>query len=320
MRRREFIKAGIAGGAAVTAMAGMHCKAWKHGASEGQLPRRVLGRTGERLSVIGFGGIVVMDEEQSAANRFVAEAVERGVNYFDVAPSYGNAQEKLGPALKPYRKACFLACKTTEREKTGVEKELNESLRILQTDHVDLYQLHALTTLDDVEKAFGPGGAMDVFLQARREGKTRFLGFSAHSEEAALTAMDRFEFDSILFPVNFVSWFNGSFGPRVVARAREKGMGVLALKSMAHAPVLDGEKKPYAKCWYKPIEDPEVQALALRFTLSQGTTAAIPPGEPRFFQHALGIAERLEPLAEDELGRLREIARGITPIFKSGQA
>jgi hypothetical protein len=161
MRRREFIKAGIAGGAAVTAMAGMHCKAWKHGASEGQLPRRVLGRTGERLSVIGFGGIVVMDEEQSAANRFVAEAVERGVNYFDVAPSYGNAQEKLGPALKPYRKACFLACKTTEREKTGVEKELNESLRILQTDHVDLYQLHALTTLDDVEKAFGPGGAKE---------------------------------------------------------------------------------------------------------------------------------------------------------------
>jgi len=312
MKRRDFIMAGLAGGAALSA-----CSCMKRAKSPaGSFPKRQLGKTGESLSIIGMGGIVVMDEEPATAARMVADAVDRGVNYFDVAPSYGNAQEKLGPALEPFRKNCFLACKTTEREKAGAEKELNESLRILRTDHVDLYQLHAISSLEDVEKAFGPGGAMEVFLKARQEGKTRFLGFSAHSEEAALAAMDRFAFDTILFPVNFACWFGGNFGPQALARAKEKGMGILALKGMAHSSVREGESKPYKKCWYRPIEDAPLQALALRFTLSQGVTSAIPPGEPRFFQRALEIARNAAPVTELEIAILTDRAKTIQPVFK----
>ena len=126
------------------------------------LERRQYGRTEERLSVIGFGGMVVQNVTAKEASAYVAEAVDRGVNYVDVAPFYGNAQERLGPALEPYRRQCFLACKTLERDAAGAAAELDESLRLLRTDHFDLYQLHALIDLEEVEQAFGPGGAVEV--------------------------------------------------------------------------------------------------------------------------------------------------------------
>jgi predicted aldo/keto reductase-like oxidoreductase len=310
MKRRDFIKTGLAGSAALSVSTGT-------GGCAQAFPRRPLGRTGENLSIVGLGGIVVMDEEQAAADRIVAEAVDRGVNYFDVAPSYGNAQDRLGPALRPYRQGRFLACKTTERSRAGAEKDLNGSLAKMQTDHFDLYQLHALTTPEDVDLAFGSDGAMEAVLAARKAGKTRFIGFSAHSEPAALEAMDRFDFDTILFPVNFACWFAGRFGPRVIARARDKGMGILALKAFAGGPVPEGSEKPYPKCWYAPIDDPALAELALRFTLSQGVTAAVPPGDVKFFRQALDFAGRMRPINEDELNLLRKKAEGAEPLFRS---
>ena len=143
------------------------------------LPKRQYGRTKEKLSIIGFGGMVVKNVTPKEAANFVAEAVDRGVNYFDVAPYYGNAQERLGPALKPYRQNCFLACKTLERDAAGAAAELKQSLKLLKTDHFDLYQLHALTDLEEVEQAFGPGGAMETILKAQKDGKIRYIGFSA---------------------------------------------------------------------------------------------------------------------------------------------
>ncbi|MDZ7340353.1 MAG: aldo/keto reductase [candidate division KSB1 bacterium] len=283
----------------------------------GTLPRRKLGRTDDKLSIIGFGGILVRNMEQPVANDLVARAYDHGVNYFDIAPTYGNAQYQLGPALKPHRQRCFLACKTLERTKVGAERELNESLKLLETDHFDLYQLHALTTAEDVEQAFGPDGAMELFLKAKQEGKTRYLGFSAHSETAARLAMEKFDFDTVLFPINFVCWFKGNFGSKVVAAAREKKMGILALKSWAFGPVPPGTTKPYPKLWYIPVVDSELAALALRFTLSQGTTAAIPPGEETFFWKAVTIAQQIEPITTEESQRLQQMAMEAVPLFKS---
>ncbi|MCW4026735.1 MAG: aldo/keto reductase, partial [Candidatus Bathyarchaeota archaeon] len=114
------------------------------------MERRRYGETGVELSVVGFGGIIVKDETPSSARRIVAEAVRRGICYFDVAPTYGNAEERLGPALEPYRDSVFLACKTTKRMKEEAEEELHRSLRLLRTDHFDLYQLHGVTTLEEV--------------------------------------------------------------------------------------------------------------------------------------------------------------------------
>jgi len=109
------------------------------------------------------------------------------------------------------REKCFLACKTLERDAAGAAKELKRSLKLLRTDHFDLYQLHALMDVEEVEEAFGPGGAMETILKAQQDGIIRYLGLSAHSEEAAHEAMDRFEFDSVLLPLNFPSWIKGTY-------------------------------------------------------------------------------------------------------------
>src|SRR5262249_11514702 len=162
---------------------------------------RALGKTGENLSIIGFAGIVVMENGASFASNIVAEAVDRGVNYFDVAPTYGNAQKRLGPAVQPFSEQIFLPFKEEGWERQGCAKLLDESLRLLRTDHVDLYQFHALSKMSDLEQIFGPNGAMETFEAAKKAGKLRFIGFSAHSVEVALAAMDRYHFDTILFPI-----------------------------------------------------------------------------------------------------------------------
>jgi aryl-alcohol dehydrogenase-like predicted oxidoreductase len=283
---------------------------------KGKIEKRTLGKTGEKISMIGFGGIVVDKASTEEAASRVKEAIDQGINYFDVAPSYGNAEEMLGPALKPYRKDVFLACKTGERKKEGARRELEQSLKFLETDHFDLYQFHAVTSMEDVETIMGPGGAMETFLEAREEGKIRYIGFSAHSVEAALALMDAFEFDTILFPFNFATWYAGNFGPQVMARAKEKEMGILALKAMAWRPWGDGEERTVEKTWYKPLPTREEAALGLRFTLSHPVTAAIPPGDEDLFFMALELAKDFQPMEEEEIEAIKEKAKNTTPIFR----
>ncbi len=275
--------------------------------------RRPYGKTGVELSILGFGGIVVASLPQEEANRMVAEAVARGVNYFDVAPAYGNAEERLGPALEPYRNEVFLACKTDQRDRAGSTEQLETTLQRMRTDHVDVYQLHGLSSLEEVEKVFGPGGAMETFVAAKRDGKARFLGFSAHSVEAALSALDRYPFDSVLFPFNFVCWYGG-FGPQVLEAAKDRGAARLALKAVART-FWPGEERKHPKCWYEPYDDPKLASLAFRWTLSQDITAAVSPGQQDLFPMMLDIADNFTPITESEEQRLRELAAPLTPIF-----
>jgi aryl-alcohol dehydrogenase-like predicted oxidoreductase len=279
------------------------------------IPRRRFGQTDEQLSIIGFGGIMVADTTREEAARQVAAAIDRGVNYFDVAPSYGNAEERLGPALAPYRSQVFLACKTAKRTRREAQEELENSLRRLRTDHFELYQLHAMSTEDDYAQATAPGGALEALVNAREKGLVRYLGFSTHAVDVALRLMDAFSFDSVLFPVNWVSWLQGDFGPQVLEKAVAKGVARLALKGMARQRYAQGAARRYSKCWYEPIEDPKEAELALRFTLSQDITAAIPPGESRFFSIALATAERFTPVTAAETADLRVRAAGLTPLF-----
>jgi predicted aldo/keto reductase-like oxidoreductase len=286
------------------------------------MERRKLGKTGESLSVLGFGGILVMKEEQAHANRLVAEAVDRDINYFDVAPTYGNAEDRLGPALKPYRNNVFLACKTVLRTAKDAENQLHESLRKMKTDYFDLYQFHGFPNLDEAKQALGPGGALETFLKAREKGLIRYIGFSVHDIEAGLYAINQFPFDTILFPCNFVLYYAGNFGPQLKEAAVNKEMGLLALKSMAktHWPK-EPEKKPESKCWYEPIADPELAKLAIRFTLSEPVTAILSPGEERYFRVALGYLEKgFSPLTEEERKLLKTKATQLEPIFKEKKA
>jgi aryl-alcohol dehydrogenase-like predicted oxidoreductase len=318
MQRRKFfqvLSAGVIGAAGVL-RGGKSREALLSPVPALPLPKRPLGLTGEELSIIGLGGLVLADESQDTACALVREAIDHGINYFDVAPSYGNAEDRMGTALRPYRKEVFLACKTLQRDKSGAAEELHQSLRKLQTDHFDLYQLHALSKAEEVDQVFAQDGAMETFVQAKKEGKVRFLGFSAHSAEAALLAIGRFDFDTVLFPVNFVCFIKGHFGPQVIAAAKEKKMGVLALKALARQPWPDDkQRRDWPKCWYQPILDPEEAALSLRFTLSQPVTAAVPPGDKRLFSKALELAPGFTPLQAEEELRVKQIAAGLSPLF-----
>ncbi len=320
MDRRGFLTVG-AFAAGLAATPGLSAAtSWPSTSAAGfkPIPKRRLGRTGRDLSIIGLGGIVLTNSEQAVANNTVAQAHEAGINYVDVAPSYGDAQQRLGPALKPYRDQFFLACKTGKRDKAGAAAALDESLKLLETDHVDLYQHHAVTTMVDVHRILGPGGAQEAFEAGQKAGKIRYLGFSAHSEEAALALLDHFDFDTVLFPINFVLASRKNFGPRVIARVHEKGAGMLAIKAMAKSQWPAGmtqAQKPNPKEWYEPCSVPEQAALALRWTLSQRITAAIPPGDERFFPLAMYVAQNFQPITPEEEKMLIASAADAVPIF-----
>ena len=281
---------------------------------------RPFGTTGETLSIIGIGGVTVVGHDAAASIRLFDEALDAGINYADVAPSYGVDQEtekRFGDALVGRRDRVFLACKTGERGAAGAKLELERSLRHLQTDHIDLYQLHAITSIDEVERAFGPDGAMDVILKAQKDGKVRHIGFSAHSVEAALKALDLFPFVSALFPVNFVTTYAGHFGPQIIDACVNRGAARLALKAMAMTHWKEGEDRHFPNCWYSPISDENLSELALRWTLSQDVTAAVPPGDPILFRRALEYAKRFTVINDEEVEALKRVALDQVPIFSA---
>jgi aryl-alcohol dehydrogenase-like predicted oxidoreductase len=282
------------------------------------MQKRPYGRNKELLTMIGFAGIIVMNEDQKDASNYVAEAVDQGINYFDVAPSYGNAEERLGPALVGKRNDIFLACKTEKRTAREAAESLENSLRLLQTDHFDLFQLHAMTTPEDVEIAMCPHGAMEAVFKAKEAGKIRYIGFSAHSDDAAVALLDQFDFDSVLFPLNWATYLKKGFGKPTIAKAQEKGASILALKALARCAWpedLPREDRPYPKSWYQPIEDPEMADLALRFTLSLPITAAVTPGDIRMFRLAMQLAPHIAPITAEEVEKLKTLDPDRKTIF-----
>ncbi len=330
MKRRQFLKEStLAAGMVSVGIIAEKVRAMGYGKDLGQdvmkepgkIPMRQYGKSDVQLSVLGFGGIVVMGNEQEQADKLVSEAFERGVNYYDVAPTYGDgeAEIKLGPALEPYRKKSFLACKTAERKYGPAKEEFERSLKRLKTDYFDLYQLHAVTDVEkDVDMVFGKGGTMELLIEAQKAGRIRFLGFSAHSHEAALAAMDRYDFDSILFPVNFTSYYKGGFGSEVVKTAKEKEVAILALKMFARQqwPKDDPTREKYSKCWYQPVTDREEARLAMAFTLSQPVTASIPPGDEDLFRLAMDLAMEYKPITQTQTEKVKFLAMDLDPIFE----
>ena len=275
-------------------------------------------RDGAELSVLGLGGMVLLGMDQDACGRIVADAIEAGVDYFDVAPQYGDgeAEIKMGRALAPFRERAFLAGKTLARDAAGAQQDLELSLRRLRTDRFDLYQFHAVMKQSEVDRIFAAGGAAETMVRAREQGKIRFTGFSAHSPEAALAMLELMPFDSILMPVNFVLHAKNAMWPRLLDRARDKGVARLALKSLALRPWRRNEAHLYPNCWYRPIDDPELARQALRFTLGEAVSSLVPPGNEHLFRMALGLAGSLTPLSPAERAALLSKARDLPPILK----
>ncbi len=317
MKRRSFLKTmGSAAGAAAIAGPKLLAAVTTEEKVAG-MPRRVLGRTGQKLSVVGFPGLALIHYEQEKCNRAIVDAFERGVNYFDVAPAYGNGQceTKLGIGLQSLkREQYFLACKTKQRSKEGAEKELNNSLKELKTDHFDLYQLHHLVRPAEVKQALGPEGVLEAVQNAKKEGKIRWIGYSAHTTKAAVEVMKGFRFDTVMFPINFVEFYTRGFGKEVMALAREQGAAVLAIKPLSWgAWPKDAVKN--REWWYRTVEEPKDIELALRFSLGQpGVVAAIPPSFLDLLDRSIEAAKSLKPLdtvAESQLQKMAETRESI---------
>jgi len=274
---------------------------------------RKFGRTGFEISAVSYGGIVTMDDGQAASDRYVAWAIDQGVNYFDVAPSYGDAEEKLGNSLVPYRNKVHLAGKTGQRMRDEAEKELLQSQKLLHSDHFDVYQLHAIASMEDVEKAFGPGGVMELVSTLKQRGIAANVGITAHNEDAALKCLELYDFDTVLFPFNWFMNMEHGMGSRLIKAAKERNMGVLCMKAFIERKWDSEEERAasaFPKSWCKPIdvEDTAFGTAAMKYALSLGVDTLIPPGNYASFSFAVDhIDECLNnPLTNEERKFLEE--------------
>jgi aryl-alcohol dehydrogenase-like predicted oxidoreductase len=192
------------------------------------MEKRILGKTGYSISVFSFGGIVVRDTPQDEANRIAAEAVDRGINYFDVAPSYGNAQDILGPAIKPLRSKIYLACKTEKRTKNEARTALENSFKLLHTDYFDVYQLHGAGP-DDVDTVLGKDGALEVLVGAKKQGLVRNIGVTTHYDSVAKKLLETGVFDTLLFPINWACALKDGLGNEALTCAAAQNVGSIAI-------------------------------------------------------------------------------------------
>jgi predicted aldo/keto reductase-like oxidoreductase len=256
--RRTFLELSFAGAAAVgTARLG--------GAAEA-VPYRTLGRTGERVSLVGLGGFHIghqRDEQESL--RIVRSAIDRGINFMDNAWDYndGKSEERMGKALRDgYRQRVFLMTKIDGRTRQSAARQLDESLRRLQTDHLDLLQLHEIIRMNDPDRIFAQGGALEAVLAARQAGKVRYLGFTGHKSPdihlhmLATAAAHGFTFDTVQMPLNVMDAHYDSFAQRVLPVAASYGMGVLAMKTMGDPFILDSKVVTPFECLHYAMNLP----------------------------------------------------------------
>ncbi len=288
------------------------------------LPRRELGRTGEKLSVVGFPGLALSHEDQAGANAGMRHAFDRGVNYFDVAPAYGKNGEceiKMGRGLQELpRDQIFLSCKTKKRDKAGAREELDRSLQRLKTDHIDLYQCHCFFKPGEVNRMLDDDGAMATILEAKKAGKIRYLGFSAHTTLSALAALKNYDFDTVMFPINYVEDHLIGFGREVIDLAAQKGVSVICIKPTSGGAWPKDATKT-RQWWYRTLEAREDINLALRFALGQrNVISAIPPSFLDLLDKTIDAAQMgVAPLSEEESDTLRTMAADSLSLFEGQQ-
>jgi predicted aldo/keto reductase-like oxidoreductase len=280
---------------------------------------RRFGRTGHMSTIVIFGAFAVGLLSQEEADEVMELVLARGVNHIDVAPSYADAELRLGPWLETHRDRFFLGCKTQLRDKEEARAELYRSLERLRVERFDLFQLHAVATKAELEACFAPGGSLEAIVEAREEGLTRYLGITSHGLEAPavlIEALDRFDFDSLLFTLNFQMWAGEDYRrdvSRLMQIADERDVGTMVIKTWARGPW--GEKEQRYHTWYEPFDDAEMIEQALRFNLSHPVTGVISAGDARLLPMILDAAERFQPMDDAEQAALLAKAGKYEPLF-----
>ena len=278
---------------------------------------RRLGRTGHESSVAILGAAAFARADGEQTERAFAAALAAGVNHLDIAPRYGAAEQLVGPLLPAVRDRLFVGCKTTRRNADGVRSQLEASLTTLGCDRFDLYQLHAVTDLDELEQRVDAAAAI---LRARDEGLCRFVGITGHNLEtprAQAEALRRWDLDTVMFPVNARLWADPGYrrdAEALLALAAERDVGVMAIKAVAARP-WDGQAR-HATTWYEPWTEPADVERSVRFTLSvPGVHAFCTPGDLTALDRALAAANGFEAMDDDERAAASATVAGEALIF-----
>ena len=281
---------------------------------------RRFGRTGHMSTVAIFGGAAFWEISQEDADKVMEQVIEAGINHIDIAPSYGQAEERVGPWMPRERERFFLGCKTMERTKQGAWDEMQQSLKRLQTETFDLYQCHAITTMEELDSVTMKGGTLEAFVEARQRGLIKYIGITGHGVDAPkiyLEALRRFDFDSVLFPLNFVQMGNPEFRKNteaLIAECKAKDVGTMIIKTITKGPW--GEKEKTATTWYEPFDKADEIQRAVNFALSYEVTGLCTAGDTRVLPMVLEACKNFKQLESSEMDTMIRSAQQYEPLFK----
>jgi aryl-alcohol dehydrogenase-like predicted oxidoreductase len=282
------------------------------------MERRRLGRTGHESSIAILGAAAFWRGDAEEAERGFGLALDAGVNHLDIAPQYGAAEDVIGPLVPAVRDELFVGCKTTRRNGDGVRAQLEASLTKLGCDRFDLYQLHAVTTIEVLDER---ADAAATIFRAKDEGLTRFVGITGHNVTAPSTfveALHGYDFDTVMFPVYPRLWADAAYrddAERLLALCAERDVGVMAIKAVARRPWGEDEER-FATSWYAPQTDPAAVERGVRFALSTpGVTGFCTPGDAQILPLALDAANAYRPMSDDERAAAIAAMAGEQNIF-----
>jgi len=255
---------------------------------------RILGRTGLKVSVVGFGGIPIMRISEPESAVVINRALELGINFFDTARGYTNSEAKLGAVLGKRRDQVIIATKTMSRTAEGMAADIKKSLETMGLDYIDLYQLHNVKDRDELDQAFGPGGALEALKQAQREGLVRHIGITGHIRSCLVEALKTGQMETVQFPFNAVE---AAGAEELLDLAAATGTGVIVMKPLAGGSIRD-------------------TGPALRFILEHPVSTVIPGMDaPEQVDQNAAVGADLRPLTDTERKSLEEMAAKLGTTF-----
>jgi aryl-alcohol dehydrogenase-like predicted oxidoreductase len=295
------------------------------------MEQRRLGRTGHTSSVAILGGAACWAASPVQAGEWLKLALSRGVNHLDIAPQYGAAESVVGPHLAGRRDELFVAGKTLRANPDGVQDQFDNTRRLLHAEVLDLYQAHAVTTLEELDRR---SGALERILQLRERGETRFAGITGHDLQVPgvfLEALRRFDLDTVMFPVYPALWATAEYrepAEELLALCQSRDIGVMAIKAVARRPWSDGRPladavngdastgERWATSWYEPAGTEAEIARGVRFALSTpGVHGFCTPGDIELLPRVLSAAQDFQPLSPAERDEAMEAVAGDELIF-----
>lgn len=283
------------------------------------IERRAFGSTGHLSSATIFGAAALSDVSQAEADTTMELVLSAGVNHIDTANSYGRSEERLGPWTGRYRSSFFLATKSGDRSYAGAKEQLQRSLELLKTDHIDLWQLHNLVDEAEWQQAMGPGGALEAFIEAKEQGLVRFLGVTGHGLEAPAMhrrSLERYPFDAVLLPYNYTMMQNQQYAADFEALAQlceERAVAMQTIKAITLGPW--GEKPRTDATWYEPLHEQEDIDLAVNWVLARPKIFLNTVGDINILPKVFDAAGHLSAKPSDEEMDKLVAERGMQPLF-----